>query len=399
MPRLGRRSSAPDRSRLRVLTLVDGIGTHGGGESLAREITQRLNPDRFDRALCVSRWVPERECEAALTELREAGVEFVGLERRGRLDLRAWRPVIRKLRDRQVDVLHSHKFGSNVWAAALATIARPPVFVAHEHTWSYEGDRLRVLLDRRLVAARADALIAVSRDDQRKMIEVEGVPPEKTRFIPNGIEMEPPPRSARDEVRAELGLNGDQPVVGTVATMRSQKALDVLIDAAQLLHRDRPELVVLIVGGEDSQEPEEPARLRGLVSEMGADGSVRFLGLRDDVPRLLAAFDVAAISSDYEGSPLAAMEYMEAGLPVVATRVGGLEDIVVDGETGILVSPRDARQLAAGLGQLLDDADLAHRMGEAGRERRRTEFDLSQTVHRVERLYEELYAGTTAGWD
>jgi glycosyltransferase involved in cell wall biosynthesis len=379
------------KSKLRVLTVVDGIGKYGGGESLARAITAGLDKSRFEATFCVTRWEASPEFSGALAELDAAGVRFVGLERGGRLDLRPWGAVLRMLRG-GVDILHSHKFGSNVWAAGLTTLARPPVFVAHEHTWSYSGNRLRVMLDRRLIAARADAFIAVSRDDQRKMVEIEGIRPEKTRFIPNGVDLEPPPPDARKRIRRELGLGVDQPVIGTVAILRSQKALDVLIEAARLLREELPDLAVLIAGGHDPNEADEAVRLEALSAQSG--GPVRFLGLRDDVPSLLAALDVAVISSDYEGSPLSAMEYMEAALPVVATRVGGVPDIVVDGETGILVPPRDPAAIAAGVARLLSEPDLARRMGEAGQRRRRTEFALSATVRRVEQLYEELYART-----
>ena len=106
---------------------------------------------------------------------------------------------------------------------------------------------------------------------------------------------------------------------------------------------------------------------------------------------ILAAMDVAVLSSDHEGSPLSVMEYMEAARPVVATNVGGIPDLVVE-VTGILVPPRDPTALAAAISGLLDDPDLRRRLGEAGRARRRSEFDISNTVRRVEDLYEELYA-------
>jgi glycosyltransferase involved in cell wall biosynthesis len=151
--------------------------------------------------------------------------------------------------------------------------------------------------------------------------------------------------------------------------------------------------VVLIVGGTDAREPQEAERLTRLAKEKGADRTVRFLGVRYDIQDLLSALNVAVITSDYEGSPLSVMEYMEAGLPVVATRVGGVPDIVVDGETGFLVPPRDPAAVAEALSRLLEEPELARAMGEAGRKRRRTEFDLAATVRRIEELYEELYAG------
>jgi glycosyltransferase involved in cell wall biosynthesis len=375
------------------MTMVDGIGTYGGAESIAREIVQRLDPDRYERTLCVTRWEPLDEYSTALDELDEAGVAFTGLERRSRFDLGPWRRLIADMRERSFDVLHAHKLGSNFWGALVAPRARVPVFVAHEHTWSFEGSRLRVEIDRRWIAPRADAFVACSRDDRRKMIEVEGIPPAKTRFIPNGIPApEPPPPGGGERVRRELGIPPDAPVIGVVATLRRQKALDVLIEATTALRPEFGGLTVLIAGGPDLREPSEPDRLADLARSRGVADAVRFIGRRDDVPAVLAALDIGVLTSDYEGSPLSVMEYMEAGLPVVATAVGGVPDIVLDGRTGLLIPPRDPAALAGAVGEVLRDPGRAREMGASGRRRRREEFDISRTVEAVQELYEELYA-------
>jgi glycosyltransferase involved in cell wall biosynthesis len=377
---------------LRVLTLVDGIGTYGGGERLAYQLTTHLDRSRFEATYCVSRWQPMPEHEAVLKQLRDNDIAFIGLERGSPLQLKPWRRLTAYMREWGADVLHSHKFGSNVWGALLAPRAGAPVFVAHEHTWSYQGRPQRRWLDRHLIARRADAFVAVSQEDRRRMIEVEHIPEARTRFIPNGIPAPPSPNPDHD-VRAELGIGTDQPVVGVVATLRPQKALDVLLRAASRLREEFPQLRVLIAGGGEQEE----ARLKGIAAELGLRETVSFLGERTDIPDLLGTFDVAALSSDFEGSPLSVMEYMEAAKPVVATRVGGVPDIVVDGETGLLVEPQDPGALAAATAELLRDPERAARMGEAGRERRRREFSIEATTRRVEALYEELYAAKSAG--
>ncbi len=209
-------------AKLRVVTLVDGIGLSGGGERLAREIVSRLDPERFERTLCVSRWsgaqARDPAAEKVLAALADAGVRFVGLPRRSAVDLAAWRPLLSLLRRERVDVLHSHKFGSNVWAAILGPLAGTPVVIAHEHTWSFEGQRLRKLLDRRLIARNVDAMLAVSREDRRRMIEIEGIDPSKLIFVPNGIPTPAAPSGA--DVRSELGIDPGAPVVGTVCALR-----------------------------------------------------------------------------------------------------------------------------------------------------------------------------------
>jgi glycosyltransferase involved in cell wall biosynthesis len=274
-------------------------------------------------------------------------------------------------------------FGSNIWGTVLGRLTRVPVIVAHEHTWSYEGRPLRRVLDRELIARGASVFLAVSREDRRRMIEVEGISPDDVRFLPIGIPPLPEP-SGRD-VRAELGIGVDAPVVGTVCELRPQKALEVLVEAADLLRERVPGLRVLIVG--DGPERE---RLEELVRRRGLDSVVTFPGLRRDVSDLLAAFDLCVCCSDYEGSPLAVMEYMAAGKPVVATRVGGVPDLVEDGVNGLLVGPRDPVALAEAVAELLVDPVRRQEMGERGRQRQRREFDLDATVRRLEDLYEAL---------
>jgi glycosyltransferase involved in cell wall biosynthesis len=376
--------------RLQVVTLIDGLGVTGGGERVARNLVVSLDPDRFQRTLCVSRWDPavadDPPAAEALAELQQAGVEFLGLRRGSVAAIGAWRPLLRLLRDRGVEILHSHKFGSNVWGAVVAPLARTPVFVAHEHTWNYVGNPGRKFLDRRLVARNADVIVAVSREDQRRMIEVEHIPPEKIVYIPNGIP-EPPAAASQGSVRDELGIGPDQPVVGTVCVLRPQKDVATMLRAMALVAERVADLKVVIAG----DGGERPA-LERLIAELGLGDVVVFLGRRTDVPDVLAAFDVAVCSSVFEGSPLAVMEFMEAGLPIVATKVGGVPDLVDEGEGGYLVAPGDAATLAERVCKLLADPEAARRMGQHGQRRRREEFAIDVAARRTEELYERLYA-------
>jgi glycosyltransferase involved in cell wall biosynthesis len=374
--------------RIRVLTMVDLIGTQGGGETMARSVTMRLDPERFERTFCVTRW--DREFDApSLGELADAGVHFLGLERDSRFTRAPWQQLLAYLRENHVDVMHTHKLGSNAWGAFLRRWSKVPVLIAQEHGVTEESARRRVLLDGRLIAPRVDAFVAVCEADKRRLIDETGVPAEKVRVIRNGIVADPP-HSDRAAMRAELGIPADAPVVGALSMLRAEKALDVLIDAAALLAQKHPALTVLIVGGPASNRPEVADELRALADARGVADTVRFLGLRGDATDVLTAFDVAVLCSDREAGPLAILEYMEAAKPVVATRVGGIPEIVEDGQTGILVEPRDPMALAEAISALLEDRELAERYGAAGRERRLREFDLDQTVRKFEDLYREL---------
>src|SRR5438067_8824295 len=167
------------RRRLRVLTLLDTLRP-GGAERLAVTVAARLDRRRFAPSVCVSRrlpWSPLSEI------LDEAGVPVVTLNRTHRGDVWSWMPLVAMLRRRRIDLLHAHMFGSNVWGTIVGRAAGVPVVVAHEHGSPLERSRLRSAVDRELVARAADVVLAVSEKDRTRLIEVEGVPSAKARFV------------------------------------------------------------------------------------------------------------------------------------------------------------------------------------------------------------------------
>jgi glycosyltransferase involved in cell wall biosynthesis len=293
-----------------------------------------------------------------------------------------------------VDVLHAHKFGSNVWGTLIGRLVRVPVVLAHEQSWasarfSAAGPRVRAFIDRELIGRYSDIFFAVSRADRRRMIEVEGVDPRRICVMPNSVPSRPP---SGNDVRAELGITRSAPVVVTVCQLRPEKALEVLVEAAASLRVSFPELHVLIAG-----DGAERQKLLDQIAAEGLDHNVLLLGTRRDVPDLLAAADVAVCCSDFEGTPLSVMEYMAAGKPVVATRVGGLPEVIDHEKHGLLVEPRDAPALAEALGALLSDPARARTMGARARDRQQIEFDLDTTMRNLEQLYEVMYAHSERG--
>jgi glycosyltransferase involved in cell wall biosynthesis len=378
--------------RLRVVTLVGWLGRDGGAERLALDTTLGLDPERFERTLVVSRWPATMAVDPGaleiVAELEAAAVRFLGLDRGRPGAIWHWLPLLRLLRSERIDVVHAHMFGSNLWATILGRLAGVPVIVTHEHTWSFEGQPIRRFLDRELIARFGSRCIAVSADDRRKMIEIEGIPPDDIVLLPNGISA--PPNGPHGDVRAELGIAATAPVVGAVGNLRPQKNTVALVEAVAELAPDFPDLRLLLVGhGPERQRVIDRAR------ELAVEEHVLLLGQRKDVWDILAALDVAVLASIFEGSPLSVMEYMEAGLPVVATSVGGVPDLVDDGVSGLLVEPRDPVALAAAIRSLLQDPARAADMGARGRRRRREEFDIAVMVRRMEDLYERLYTEAT----
>lgn len=373
-------------ARTGVVVLVDSIRRPGGGERLAVEGVIRLDPAKFERTLCLTRWEDsfqtQEPARSILARLRAEGVEVLGLRRGSRLDLRAWAPLLRLLREPRTGVVHGHLFGSNLWGTVLGRLCRVPAVIAHEHMWAYTGGRLRPLLDRHVIARFSDAFIAVSEQGRRQMIEVEHIPSSDIVLIPNGIE-QPVPGDG-DRVRTELGIPLGAPLVGSIGHLRSEKAFEVLIAAAAEL----PDDVHVLVAGEGP----EREKLESLRAELGLDGRVHLPGARSDIGDLLAAFDVAVCCSDFEGGPLSVMEYMGAELPIVATDVGGLPELIADEGTGLLVPPRDPKALAAAVQRLLDDRALGRRLGAAAAELRAAEHDVAVWSARIASLYEEILA-------
>jgi glycosyltransferase involved in cell wall biosynthesis len=371
-------SEVGSRKRLCVLTVIDALMT-AGAETVATRIALGLDPQRFESIICSTRPSSLHHVRAA----RAAGVEVLELQRRSKLDVWRWRRMVQLLRNGRVDVVHAHKFGSNLWAALLKPRSRLPVLIAHEHSWSYEGT-LRRIVDRELIARRADAIVAVSPTDRIRMIELERIPPDKVVFIPNGIPDRPAGKP--DGVRRELGLAAADSVVGTVCGLRPEKELETALRALGRLAPHRPGLRFVVVG-----DGPERRRLERLASELGVP--TLFLGQRanDEVPDLLAAMDVLVLSSRFEGMPLAILEWMAAGRAIVASRVGGIPAMVEDGEEAVLVPPRDYVTFADQIARLLDDPDERRRLGEAARRRQQEQFRFDQTIAQLESLYERLH--------
>jgi glycosyltransferase involved in cell wall biosynthesis len=359
--------------------LVGQLSEHaGGGERAALGLAAHLPADRWDVTLVTTR----ESTGAPLEAVRDAGVRVVDLGRSSRWDVHAVPRLVRTLRERRTRILHAHMFGANVWGATVGRAARVPVVIAHEQTWSYEGQPLRKVADA-AIGRLANAFIAVSTADAERMHRIERVPRDRIRMIPNAW-IPRPGESADADVRSEVGLSAATPVVGTVAVLRPQKRLDILFEAFGRVRAAMPE-ARLVIAGDARWRPQ----LQERATALGIDDAVHWLGMRNDVDAVLRSFDVFAMSSDFEGTPLAALEAMAAGVPVVATDVGGLPDIVDPGRTGLLVPRRDPGALAEAIVGLLRDPAGRQAMGAAAAEHAQA-FSVERHAERVAELYEEL---------
>jgi glycosyltransferase involved in cell wall biosynthesis len=364
--------------RLRVLAVLDSPTDQGGAERFALGLVSRLPRDRFEPWVCSTRFATPEASEL----LADAGVSHVSLRRTGKFDVYRLGGLAMLLKMGHFDVVHAHMFGSNVWGTVLGKLCNVPVIIAHEHNWSYTGELMRRMIDRHVIARYATRFVAVSESNRSRMIELEGIPPEKVLVLPTAYI--PHRLTEPTDIRAELGLAPDAHVIGVAATLRVEKALEVMISALGQVVERFPNTHLAIAG-----DGPRRAGLESQAASMGLSGHVHFLGERRDVTAILETVDVGALSSDWEGMPLFVLECMMTRTPVVATDVGGLPEVVEHDRTGLLVPRRDPSALADAIGSLLSDPERGRRLAAAAAEHVH-EYTIDAVAARFAGLYEQL---------
>jgi len=305
-------------------------------------------------------------------------------------DMRALLAIRRLCRQRRYRLVHTHCTKAGLLGRVAAWWAGVPAIVHTVHGAPFQlgpDTRTRVFLTlERLVGRVTDRLVCVG-ETFRRQVAGWGIAPEaKLTTIYSGHDFGAlTPQRGVDETKAALGLAEAWPIVGTVARLTEAKALHVLIEAVAALRARHPRLRLVLVG----DGPLRPA-LEETVRRLGCADTVVFLGERDDVADLLGVFDVYAMSSLWEGVGRAMTEAMLAGRPVVATDVGGVGELVVDGETGLVRPPADPAALAAAIDQVASDRALALRLGSAGREKARALMGADRMVADLTTLYATL---------
>ena len=359
-------------------------GEVAGGQLVALQLAHALR-ERGDDALFVS---PTRGPFTERVDADGFRVVYADVSRLHRL--RGMLALSQLLHDEQVHLLHTHTLAAaNALGRLAARTARLPV-VSHLHIENHFRPATRRLLRTadNGTARRTAALIAVS-EDTKCAYEKQGYPP-RIEVVYNGVTLDgaEPSNSLLlgSPLRAELGIPAGAPLVGEIGRLCDVKGQRELIAALAQV----PEARGIFVGADLEQGGAFQASLERDAERLGVRDRVVFTGRRDDADALLAEVDVVALPSWTEGLPLVVLEAMARRKPVVATPVGGTPEVVIDGETGLLVPPRDPDLLAAALRRLLADADLRTQMGEAGYRRVRDNFSADAMTRRVLAIYDEV---------
>lgn len=367
-----------------ICQLVHGLRI-GGAEILAAGMARRFREAYRFFFVCLD------ELGSLGQQLREEGFPVWLLRRQPGIDWRcSWR-LARLLRQERVDLLHAHQYTPFFYGMTARVLCRrPPVLFTEHGRWYPDCPRRKRIFANRLLLEQRDRIVGVGQSVRQALIDNEGFPSRRVQVIYNGVEIAPfiHARRERAVVRSELDVRREDVVIMQVARLDPLKDHATAVRALGRLVRQGVKAVLMLVG----EGPEEP-KIRELVRQQELEDHVRFLGLRTNIPRLLSAADMFWLTSVSEGIPLTLIEAMAVGLPIVATRVGGVEEVIEDGKTGLLAPRGDDAALAERVFHLLSSPLLRQQMGELGRERARALFSDQQMHERYYHLYREMLDG------
>ena len=367
------------RPRSSILLLESKFGL-GGSERITYDVVRRLNVQRYRPVLCTL-YEPGEVGEWFIRD----GYRFYSRLITHRYDPRAFGKLRSIIQREHVElVLLINQPLTCFWGFIISKYFRIPV-VAAVHN-KFLGEQSPKLRFNRFLMNRMDVILAVAQGQKDHLVTRQYIREDIVRVVYNGIDLDHfKPRVEREEQCRLLGLNSKAPIVGTVARLVHLKGVDVFLKAAEAVLKKFPSTQFVVVG--DGPESHE---LKRMSQALGIASSVRFLGSRGDVADTARVFNVGVLSSRTEALPMAILEYMSLSVPVVATNVGGVSEMVGHGETGLLISEDDPSGLAGALEVLLSDPHKARKMGLRGRAKVESCFQISNTVSRTEQLFEKL---------
>jgi len=357
----------------------------GGAEEMVLNLVRRL-PPRFEPMVCCI-----HDAGPIGDEIRKTGTPFavLGLEPGLR---RPWdvAGIRRYLRDAAPQIVHTFLLTASLYGRLAAILARVPIVIGTEVN-IYERKRRHHAIAERLLMAGTDRVVVSAESVREYYVRQVHADPARVDVIYNAVDFaQATPTESRAAMRASIGVPEDAPVAGVIARLTEQKGHRFLFEAMAR----RPELAnvhVVVIGDGDLRQA-----LAAQVASLGLVSRVHFLGARRDLGDLLAAMDVFVMPSLWEGLPLSLVLAMGASLPVVATSVAGIPEVVHDGTTGLLVPACDARALGAALARVFTDAPLRDRLGRAARASVVPRFGVDRYVESIASLYDRLLAAEVA---
>ena len=372
-------------TKIRVLHIVTRLAVRGVPRHVI-DMACGLQPERFAVELLAGRSEPG-EGDLA-DEARERGLvlhQEPSLQRAVNplADLSAYRSIARIIAKGKFDIVHTHISKAGILGRLAAQRARVPVVLHTYHgladeigSASFKAEIFRRC--ERKAALWSDGLVAVSRCVARQWQDLAVGSEGQYRVVPNGIDV------GHFTAAEAMSLAGEPRLV-VVASLTPEKGIDVLLKAMSFVGAEFPSIRLYVIG-----DGPRRAELQGLASQLGLGAKVEFVGIQRDIRPYLAACDLTVLPSLSEGMGLAAVEAMAVGRAVVGSHTGGIPEVVVEGETGLLVPPGDAQALASAVSALLRNPTRRAEMGQAGQARAKREFSLERALNSLQGVYEEF---------
>lgn len=359
-----------------------------GGETVCLQLMRAAR--EHGHTVCILVPGPGSVMEAAQRE----GFEVFILPLERTFHLRSAWTLAQFLRQWQADLVHTHTAVPGMVLARIgARLANVPILCHIHGSIHYSSKPLIRFLQNTLdnfTARFCKALIAVSNNTKLSLLAT-GKQADKVLVVPNGVKLTvSPERSTHYPLPLERNIPAAHRLVGCVARLAPAKGQHVLIQAAVEILAAVPDVTFMFVGADLASGGTYEQELRACAERLGVSANTRFVGFHNDAAHLMSLFDVFVLPSQHEAMPMTILEAMAARVPVVATRVNGIPEVVEEGKTGLLVPWNDAHALASAILKLLCDPLLSRKMGEAGRQRVEEHFDLDQLHDAVFRLYEQI---------
>ena len=372
--------------RARVLFLIDQLLV-GGSELQLVALLRGLDRERYQ-----VHFAHFRENEPAMCGVDVGDTQVVCLGRSGRYDPRLLLRLVLLIRRWEIDLVYTVLPTADMWGRVAGCLAGRPALVSRKGTVQSGGDResYEGRVDR-LLRPFTDLVIVNSRPGLEDLIRDRRVDVDRAVVIHNGTDCErfsPPSLEARMRSRERLALPDSAVVLGGVGRLSHEKGWETLVEALASLPRHVGRDFFCVIAGDGPLRP----ILEERIAHHALSERVRLLGFRSDVREILAAVDAVVMPSYREGSPNALCEAMAMGKPVVATRVGGVPELVQHGRSGLVVEPHDSRELATALAVLLSDPVARARLGAEGRERVVSQFSLERMVAETDRVLQGVLA-------
>jgi glycosyltransferase involved in cell wall biosynthesis len=374
------------KKRQGILLLTDIFCGMGGSERNISQLLAGIDRDKFELyvACLISVKLPEnvRDPSAPITDLNGEGIYTIG----GLKNLLLLRRLVH---EKNISLILTYHESSDFYGLVLSRFCRIPV-ISSRRDMSFKTRR-RHRLAYRILGRYFDSVVAVSDAVKKEVVRRHWFPEKRIATIYNAINVDDYSKiSDGRALRDKLGIDPNYPIVGVVANMTKIKGHYYFVRAASIIHQHHPDVQFLVVGYDARKPGFSIAELKQYGGTLGIAENLHFVGGRRETAEFISLFDVAVLASLSEGFSNVILEYMAASKPVVATEVGGNPEIVVHGQTGLLVPPADGEALAEAILSVLENKEVAQRLGRAGRRRVEEKFSLDVMLKNYENLFERV---------